>query len=226
MQRSSAKAMATMNAFDFTWAQITPHGFLRELSGGGYFCSVPLVVAAFFGRDIRLAWMAGICLLLPIAADASMDYFFAGRQLIFAIPFLVLLAAKGLSRLPRLAVVMLLPTLFIASVIVDFRQATRVREDWATPARYLANSGVACVYAWTPEQFQYFQIYERGLKQCDPSNLPDEFLFTTTRYSAPATPPSTHRRIRSDQIGVSEIVLYRRDASLKTYGLSRFLLRQ
>lgn len=225
-QRMSREATETMNSFSFAWQQITPQGFLRELSGGGYFCSIPLVVAAAFGRDGRLAWIAGLCLVLPVIADATLGYFFAGRQLIFALPFLALLAVKGLERLPSKAAVGLTTTLVIASVVSDIKEATRVREDWETPARYLASSAVGCVYAWSPEQFQYFRIYEPKLKQCDPTKLPDEFLYTTTRYSRPASPPPGYRQLRVERIGIAEIAHYRRDDRLKEYGLSRFVFRQ
>ena len=65
----------------------------------------------------------------------------------------------------------------------------------------------------------------RQLKPCDPANLPDEFPYVTTRYSPPPDPPKGFVKIRSERVGVTEIALYRRDASLKTYGLSRFIFR-
>ena len=39
-QRATQAVTHTMSSFSFTWQQITPHGFIREISGGGYFCSV------------------------------------------------------------------------------------------------------------------------------------------------------------------------------------------
>jgi hypothetical protein len=157
-----------------------------------------------------------------VIADATLGYFFAGRQLIFALPFLILLAAKGVGSRPIAAC--LLAPLFAASVVVDFRQATNVREDWATPAHSLA-SRAGCVYVWSPDLLQYLQIYEPSLKPCDPANLPDEFPYVTTRYSPAADPPKGFVKIQSERVGVTDIAVYRRDASLKTYGLSRFVFR-
>jgi hypothetical protein len=198
------------------------------LSGGGYFCSVPLLILAAMGRDSRLWFIAATGVALPVAADAMLGYFFAGRQLIFALPFLILLAAKGIDSLKRPAAALLIAPLFVASTISDFRQATNVREDWATPAHWLAShnmSGAGCVYVWSADQLAYLQVYEPQLKQCDPANLPDEFPYVTTKYSPPPDPPKGFVKIRSERVGTTEIALYRRDDRLKTYGLSRFIFR-
>ena len=166
-----------------------------------------------------LAALAG-----PLAADALLGYYFAGRQLIFALPFLVLLAGIGAQSVPRWASAMLLLPLLAASLKIDFRQATVVREDWATPADRLAASG-GCIYVWGPDQLSYFRVYHRSLQQCDLKQQPAEFWHVTTRYSPPTEHPEGYVLIRSEQVGVAKIALYRRDASLKTYGFSRFIFR-
>jgi 4-amino-4-deoxy-L-arabinose transferase-like glycosyltransferase len=224
-QRSTYAITHTMYTIHFSWDQITPHGFVRELAGGGYFASVPLLVLAAFGKDARLAWISLVGLAAPVAGDATVGYFFAGRQLIFALPFLILLAVKGAMGMPRQAAAGLLIPLFAASAVIDFRQATKSREDWETPARYLASRGGPCVFIWQDDQLRYLRVYEPRLIQCNPASLPPEFLYVTTRYSPPAEPPKGYERIKTEQIGVTDIALYRRDASLKTYGLSRFVLR-
>lgn len=224
-QRATQAVTRTMSNYSFSWQQVSVLGFVKELSGGGYFCSVPLILLAAWGRDARLACLALFGLALPVAADATLGYFFAGRQLIFALPFLVLLALKGASTLPRWAVCCSILPIFVASLVVDVRQATTVREDWSLPAHALAESNVGCTYVWSPEQLQYLQVYARSLKQCDLSTHPPEILYVTTRYSPPVDPPKGYTQIRSDRVGVAEIALYRRDASLKTYGLSRLVFR-
>jgi hypothetical protein len=227
-QRTTQAVTRTMSNYSFTWDQMSVLGFVKELSGGGYFCSFPLLILAAMGRDSRLWLIALTGLALPIAADATLGYFFAGRQLIFALPFLTLLAAKGAGSLKRPAAALILTPMFIACAVSNFKLATHVREDWATPAHWLAShtmSGAGCVYVFPADQLQYLQIYEPRLRPCDAANLPDEFPFVTTRYSPPTGPPKGFVRIRSERVGVTEIVLYRRDDSLKTYGLSRFIFR-
>jgi hypothetical protein len=163
-------------------------------------------------------------LVMPLVADAFLGYYFAGRQLIFALPFLILLATSGVASTPRWLSVLLLVPLAVASLRYDVRQATTTREDWETPARKLASH--TCVYIWREDQLQYLQVYEPTLRQCDSAHLPDEFPYVTTRYSPPAEPPNGFSAVQREKLGVTEIVLYRRDASLKTYGLSRFVFRQ
>ncbi len=224
-QRATQAVTHTMSNYAFSWQQISPQGYLREISGGGYFCSVPLLILAAFGRDPRLWWLAFAGLAAPVAADATLGYFFAGRQLIFALPFLILLAVKGAVNVPRWAAIALFLPLFVASMVVDFRQATTAREDWATPAHQLASKPGSCTYIWSPDLLKYLQIYEPSLSQCDLSTRPAEILYVTTRYSPLAPPPQGYDKIRSERVGVTEIALYRRDASLKTYGLFRFVFR-
>jgi hypothetical protein len=209
------------------WTNFSALGFLRELSGGGYFCSIPLLILAGIGaiatRNMRVVLPAVAAMLAPLAADATLGYYFAGRQLIFALPFLILLAVMGTAAVPKWTSAALLIPLVVASLRYDFRQATTTREDWESPARKLAS--YSCVYVWREDQLQYLRVYERGLRQCDPANLPTEFPYVTTRYSPPGQPPQGFISIRRETVGVAEVVLYRRDASLKTYGLSRFVFR-
>ena len=140
-------------------------------------------------------------------------------------PFLILLAVKGSIKLPDWATIFLFVPLFVASAVVDFKQASTVREDWATPAHQLASREGSCTYIWSPDLLKYLQIYEPNLTQCDLSTHPSEILYVTTRYSPLASPPEGYDKIRSERVGVAEIALYRLDASLKTYGLSRFIFR-
>lgn len=227
-QRATQAVTRTMSNYSFSWDQLSILGFVKELSGGGYFCSVPLVILAAMGRDPRLWLICLFGLALPVAADATLGYFFAGRQLIFALPFLVLLAAKGAGSVKRPAAALLMTPLIVASVVSDFKQATNVREDWATPAHRLAShymSSAGCVYVWSADLLPYLQVYEPGLKPCDPANLPNQFPYVTTRYSPAADPPKGFVKIRSERVGVTEIAVYRRDDRLKTYGLSRFIFR-
>jgi hypothetical protein len=226
LQRATQSAV-NAPTYQLNWAKFSVLGVVRELSGGSYHCSIPLLILAVIGvfatRDLRLAVPAIAAILAPLAADAGLGYYFAGRQLIFALPFLILLAILGVRIAPRWVSAALVAPLLVASVVYDFRQATTTREDWESPARKLAS--YSCVYVWEEDQLQYLRVYERSLRQCDPANWPEEFPYITTRYSVPPQPPNGFTPVKREQVGIAEIVLYRRDASLKTYGLSRFLFR-
>jgi hypothetical protein len=194
------------------WAHLSVLGFIREICGGGYFCSVPLLILASMGvaanKDFRLLLPSIAGLVGPLAADAVLGYYFAGRQLIFALPFLVLLATMGVASAPRWMSVVLLIPLMAASIKTDVRQATVVREDWGVAAHKIASG--ACIYVWTPEQLNYLRIYEPSLKQCDLGETPAEVWYVTTRYSSPAEPPPGYGLVRSERAGVAEIAVYRR----------------
>jgi hypothetical protein len=225
--QKATQSAARADTYMLDWAHFSLLGVIRELSGGGYFCSLPLLIlactGAFVTRNSPLMLAAIAALLGPLVADAVLGYYFAGRQLIFALPFLVLLATSAIGSIPRWATTVLLVPLLAVSVRYDFRQATTTREDWETPARKLAT--YTCVYVWGADQLPYFQVYEPGLRQCDPNHWPEEFPFVTTRYSPAVQPLPGVIALRRETVGITDIVVYRRDASLKTYGLSRFVFR-
>lgn len=78
---------------------------LRELAGGGYLCTLLLVIAAAFSlrssRSALLLWGAVCATAGALASDAAWHYFFAIRQVIFVTPALAILAASGIDRLAR-----------------------------------------------------------------------------------------------------------------------------
>jgi hypothetical protein len=226
MQRATQSAVAAPT-YMLDWTHFTIHGVIRELSGGGYFASVPLLILAVVGlvltRNIALGVTAAAAVIGPLAADAVMGYYFAGRQLIFAIPFLIVLATLAARRVPKWASAVLVVPLAVASLKADFRQATTTREDWGSAARTLV--GYSCV-SISPDQLPYLKVYEPSLRLCDFTQPPAEFPHVITRYSPPSEAlPSGYKAVRKDRIGIAEVVVYRRDASLKTYGLFRFVLR-
>jgi hypothetical protein len=227
LAQKATQAAVSAPTYMLDWNTLTAHGVVRELSGGGYFASIPLLLLAAAGfvvmKDSALAIPAVAALAGPLLADAAMGYYFAGRQLIFAMPFLVLLATAGLRRTPIWASAVLLVALAGASLKADFRQATTVREDWASTAHTL--TAYPCV-SISPDQLPYLQVYEPSLRLCDLTKPPAEFAQVITRYSPPSDAiPAGYESVRKARIGVAEVVVYRRDASLKTYGLFRFVLR-
>jgi len=79
---------------------------LKEISGGGYICSVAFLAVVVIGctskrlsRPARTVLLSGIAagLLLAIIADAVFGYFFAIRHVLFILAPLTLLAAEGFS---------------------------------------------------------------------------------------------------------------------------------
>jgi hypothetical protein len=92
----------------FVWTPSLVLLLFRECVGDGYPTAVPITVLAAAGvfavarrpfRHPRLpvltAVLAGV--LLGLVADAKFNYFFAMRQVIYMVPFLLLLAAEGVT---------------------------------------------------------------------------------------------------------------------------------
>jgi 4-amino-4-deoxy-L-arabinose transferase-like glycosyltransferase len=217
IQRATQSVAKEAGTYMLDWAHLSVLGFIREICGGGYFCSVPLLILAGIGvvatKDFRLVLAALAGLIGPLAADAVLGYYFAGRQLIFALPFLLLLAMMGVASIRRWTAAVLLIPLMAASIKTDVRQATVAREDWGAAAHKLASG--TCVYVWTPELLIYLRIYEPSLKQCDIKQSPPEVWYVTTRYSSPAEPIPGYDLVRSERAGVAEIAIYRRDGSFR-----------
>jgi len=146
------RAVAQWDPWDyfFSISQVKPTALLHDLVGGGYVCSIAILVLCAIGARASRAGtslllsIAAVSILGPILADAAFSYFFANRQLLFAMPALALLAARGADVLlearrpsPVWAVVLLCAFL-AASAAADFRYATVPRDDLAAGARELA----------------------------------------------------------------------------------------
>lgn len=132
--------------------QLEPATFrmaLREISGGGYAVSIPLILLAIYGvwrgnltRPHK--WMLACSLTLPpvcvLAVDAWFGYFFAIRQLIFILPALVILSAEGsrllLAQQPKFGAAVLAAVL-LASTAHTYRHIRTQDENWALAASVL-----------------------------------------------------------------------------------------
>lgn len=103
--------------------------FVREISGSGYVGAAILVggIALGLRRRIepRALWiaLAVVPLIAAPLANIAFDYFFAIRQLIYALPALAILFTPG-NRC-------LVAAFLIASIYSDVRWFTKPREDWA-----------------------------------------------------------------------------------------------
>ena len=117
---------------------------LRESVGDGYFAAVPAILLATYGarefaqqprRDSRVPFVTAILssVVFVLLADARFNYFFAIRQVIYMLPFLLLTVAEGATSLwdrHRGAAAILVIVFIAASVTKDYRHITDRNEDW------------------------------------------------------------------------------------------------
>lgn len=130
----------------FEWRFSLALALIRECVGDGYVAAVPALLLAAHNVwrarrspsiDSRLAMVGAILssVVLALIADAKFDYFFAIRQLIYGVPFLLLLMADEISALwaqrnARLPVAGLIILFLSASITKDYTYLTDKREDW------------------------------------------------------------------------------------------------
>ena len=159
----------------FSWRQISPLMIVKEISGGGYVCSVSLLLLIFSAWRKKTDPLLVSCIIIPIvlaiAADARFGYFFAIRQLIVILPPLLLLAsaaAESLWRERKIAVALLLGVYAAGALVKNVNWERRPTEDWekaaaAIKSRLQATRG--CVIfepARDSPSYYYFEPFLRS----------------------------------------------------------------
>lgn len=205
----------------FSARQITPLVLLHDLSGGGYACTAAVLVLAAIGARFsqKLLWhILAVSFAGPILMDVVFNYFFAERQLLFAMPALILLAALGVQKSPRLLGCALLGVFLISAAIKDFRQATVPKDDLARTADAIAAHipSDACILTAPPEHVAFYSFLRPELegRACTRDREYPEILAVTDSYTSSAERATLLDSLRSQYqaapAGQSEITLYRR----------------
>ena len=175
---------------------------LRELSGGGYVCSLSLLAFVAMGclskraaglLKLQLLSGAACCIALALACDAVFNYFFAIRQVIPALVPLCLLAGEGWAEArtrwgtyPGLA---LLAVLVSGSLVKNVRHFRDHSEEWALAAQRLERSSRdGCVMYLPADMPGLYEFFAPDLKQerCGAAPAADNVLVPVTKYSVPA----------------------------------------
>src|SRR6185437_14096964 len=121
----------------------TPLMLFREVAGAGYWGSgilLILCILAFLNKALRTGFLLSLIAIpiaLALAADAASGYFVATRQILWVLPAIALLAAKGLGRANRLAAPL---TILLTAVCVwqSYRYFSAPHENWQIAADALA----------------------------------------------------------------------------------------
>jgi hypothetical protein len=175
---------------------------LREISGGGYAVSIPLITLAVYGAwrgnlTPSTKWMLVCAALLPpvcvLAADAWFGYFFAIRQLIFILPAVAMLSAEGarllIAQHHRLGTAVL-AGLLLAATAHSYRHIRTKGENWALAASVLqlATGSQACAVVAPQSQLSLYTHFQPALRQrtC-PADLTSHsvVIAATTPYTTP-----------------------------------------
>jgi 4-amino-4-deoxy-L-arabinose transferase-like glycosyltransferase len=234
-QADAKRHYAHMAVYFFSWRQVTPWTLLHEFPGGGYLPSIALFALAGYAlsreslknpREQLLLSMAAVSICAPILADAADGYFFAARQLLFALPPIILLAGAGLDRLfaQRRGVLALagLTVFLIPSAIKDYRDAVVPKDDLAATADRIETELApdACLLIAPRNEIAYYSFFHPGLQLRACPERPDsetvlasdtgQYTTTEERAAMSAVLASEYRPERSIRVGRAQITLYRR----------------
>jgi hypothetical protein len=131
----------------FHWTLALLLDVTKGISGDGFLCSVALIFLAAGGFLARPGFRGLLVasILFPmagaLAGDAFTNYFFASRQILFALPGLVILAALGfleLFRRNKSVAIVAMAILLGAALQKDVTMQTKAREDWPAAAKAVA----------------------------------------------------------------------------------------
>lgn len=155
----------------------------REISGAGYLGALVLVCAMVLAtqgeklRPHRGFWMtlALVPMVLAVAADASFDYFFAIRQVIFVLPALVVLATPSQMQLRSWHWRALSTLLFLTMAASDARLFAKQPENWERAADVLASGTEkgGCIMALPDDSIGYFELFRPAIANAKcPAQIP------------------------------------------------------
>jgi hypothetical protein len=234
-QADAKRHYAQMAVYFFSWRQVTPWTLLHEFPGGGYLPSIALFSLAAYAlwrgslknpREQLLLSMAAVSIGAPILVDAVDGYFFAARQLLFALPPMILLAGAGLDRLfagrRRAWAFAALAVFLVPAVIKDYRDAVVPKDDLAATADRIEGELApdTCVLIAPPNQIAYYSFFQPDLQFRACPERPDSpavLAADTGPYTTPqeqaamsAVLAGAYRPERSLMVGRARITLYRR----------------
>lgn len=131
----------------FHWTRALAMDIFKGISGGAFVCSAAMLFLAGAGLRARtgatglMASAAIFAAAGPVLEDSLQAYFFASRQILFAIPALAILSAIGFAavfRKNRAAAVAVFGVFAGASLISDVTFQIRAKEDWRAAALAVA----------------------------------------------------------------------------------------
>lgn len=183
----------------FHWTPALLLDVAKGISGDGFLCSAALIFLAAVGFLARpgVRGLLVAAILFPmagaLAGDAFTNYFFASRQILFALPGLVILAALGfleLFRRNKSIALVAMAILLGAAFEKDVSMQTKAREDW--PAAAKAVAGLAqkgrCIEVVPASSLELYSFFAPGLetKVCAASPREAGAALITSLYTTTA----------------------------------------
>ena len=199
------------------WGFALAQDAVKGISGGSFVCSaalVALVIAAFWrgstpGRAMLLSAVVSV-FVGAFAADFALQYFFASRQIMFAIPALSILAALGLWNLfdrNKAAACLAAGALLIASLVNDVTYQLNSKEDWAAAAHALtraASDGYCLRMTGGRDQTALYAVFVPDLRDrlCPAQASPPKVALVSNFYTKDEDLRSAVDRLRQSGFSI------------------------
>ncbi len=203
---------------------------VRELVGDGYIASVPLLILAVWslirsghGRAVRVSLGVAVLTGIVIAgvADAILNYFFAIRQIVYILPFLILLSVDGAAHLWRRskpAVAILMIFFAVGAIGKNFRYLADRNENWQRLSQVTFESAdQGCILLPTGQFAQYYELFipEFNTRVCGPG-LAEHVVLPLNNYNDTEATRAARseladrgfRRVQERSLGFSKLETY------------------
>jgi len=208
----------------------------RESVGDGYPAAISALALAAWGlwaflsrarQDWTMALVAAVIapVVLAFATDAQFNYFFAIRQVIYMVPFLLILMAEGATRLwdsgsLRAASALLLAVFLGASILKNYRHLSDRSEDWQRLSSALVQRARGgCILLVSKDELGLYTVFEPGISRslCDsdlsrrvvmpmlPSSTPEE-----DRVAREILARKGMSRLSTERVGFANIEIFAR----------------
>jgi uncharacterized membrane protein len=171
----------------------------KGISGDGFLCSAALIFLAVFGflarSDFRGLLLASILFPLcgALAGDAFSNYFFASRQILFALPGLVILATLGFLELfqrNKGVAITAVAILLGAALQKDVTIETQAKENWPAATHAVADIARSgrCLEIAPISSLALYTFFVPGLesKVCASSPQQPRAALISNLYTTPA----------------------------------------
>jgi hypothetical protein len=194
----------------FHWSLALAADLFKGLSGDGYLCSAALIIlivasirANHRARGLMLSAVL-FSLVGALAGDALKNYFFANRQILFAVPALAILAMLGFAELytkSRLAAFSVAVVLVASALQKDVTMQMNSKEDWPAAARavaQVARDTNSCVETVPGGVLDLYDLFQPGLANNRCKDTPAGAVALVSNLYTYSTDLSTAQRRLAD----------------------------
>ena len=233
--RSHWRDLAAQGQAGFSWSFSLLKVLIREAVGDGYPAAVPAILLALTAavtiaatslrdRRMRLAAAAVSGIVLALIGDAAFNYFFAIRQVLYTVPFLLLLAGAGAAILwrrgrYRIPSILLVGVFVVAAAAKNYTYLANHAEDWnRLAARLSEEARGGCIVLPASERIWLYTFFRPEIARqiCARDSSAARIVIPSHSYSDPralrvawdSALTKGMRQVSSKQVGFATITVF------------------